>query len=131
MDNRRLILTLIFCFSLFMLWEGWMKHNQPPAPPPVATAGQDSGAGSAAPTTTLATPGEVPGALGASATAGASAPTVTVRTDMVTAEVSALGGSIVRLELVQHKDSQDKTRGFVLLDNGTVPPVQRAERPDR
>ncbi|MCP5231302.1 MAG: membrane protein insertase YidC [Zoogloeaceae bacterium] len=120
MDNRRLILTLIFCFSLFMLWEGWMKHNQPPAPPPVATAGQDSGAGSAAPTTTLATPGEVPGALGASATASASAPTVTVRTDMVTAEVSALGGSIVRLELVHHKDSQDKTRGFVLLDNGTV-----------
>ena len=78
------------------------------------------GAGSAAPTTTLATPGEVPGALGASATASASAPTVTVRTDMVTAEVSALGGSIVRLELVHHKDSQDKTRGFVLLDNGTV-----------
>ncbi|MEZ5610549.1 MAG: membrane protein insertase YidC [Rhodocyclaceae bacterium] len=120
MDNRRLILTLIFCFSLFMLWEGWMKHNQPPAPPPVASAGQGT-ANSAAPTTTLATPGEVPGAVGGSSPAEASAaPTVTVRTDTVVAEISALGGSIVRLELVRHKDSQDQTHNFLLLDNGTV-----------
>ena len=30
MDNRRLILLTIFAFSIFMLWDGWTKHNAPP-----------------------------------------------------------------------------------------------------
>ena len=30
MDQRRLILFLIFSFSLVMLWDGWIKQNQPP-----------------------------------------------------------------------------------------------------
>ena len=29
MDNRRLILLLVFSFSLVMLWDGWQKHNAP------------------------------------------------------------------------------------------------------
>ncbi|ENO83119.1 preprotein translocase subunit yidC, partial [Thauera linaloolentis 47Lol = DSM 12138] len=29
MDQRRLILFLVFSFSLVMLWEGWIKHNNP------------------------------------------------------------------------------------------------------
>ena len=29
MDNRRLILLLIFSFSLVMLWDAWHKYNQP------------------------------------------------------------------------------------------------------
>ncbi|HPE04503.1 MAG TPA: membrane protein insertase YidC, partial [Thauera sp.] len=32
MDQRRLILFLVFSFALVMLWDGWLKHNQPPAP---------------------------------------------------------------------------------------------------
>ncbi|EXI85579.1 MAG: hypothetical protein AW12_02263 [Candidatus Accumulibacter sp. BA-94] len=38
MDNRRLLLLLIFSFSLVMLWDAWQKYNQPKAPP-VAVAG--------------------------------------------------------------------------------------------
>ncbi|MBK7325937.1 MAG: hypothetical protein IPI89_07325, partial [Propionivibrio sp.] len=29
MDNRRLILLLVFSFSLVMLWDAWQKYNQP------------------------------------------------------------------------------------------------------
>ena len=39
MDNRRLILLLVFSFSLVMLWDGWQKHNQPKAPATAAAAG--------------------------------------------------------------------------------------------
>jgi YidC/Oxa1 family membrane protein insertase len=53
MDNRRLILLLVFSFSLVMLWDGWQKQHQPkvaasaaanstagvPTPTPSATAG--------------------------------------------------------------------------------------------
>ena len=39
MDQRRLILFLVFSFALVMLWDGWLKHNQPPVPPQHAAAG--------------------------------------------------------------------------------------------
>ncbi|MBS1171750.1 MAG: 60 kDa inner rane insertion protein, partial [Proteobacteria bacterium] len=29
MDSQRLILLLVFTFSLVMLWDGWQKYNQP------------------------------------------------------------------------------------------------------
>jgi len=115
MDNRRLILTLIFGFSLFMLWEGWMKHNAPqPAPTsqtanasdasiPQASRGANGG-------------GDVPGGTTAVAS---SAPTIKVTTDTMVAVISAEGGDIIRLELTKHKATDDKTRNFVLLDDGS------------
>ena len=29
MEQRRLIPLLVFLFSLVMLWEAWLRHNQP------------------------------------------------------------------------------------------------------
>jgi len=105
MDQRRLILFLVFSFAMVMLWEGWIKHNQPPAAQQQAAAGAAATADGAVPTPTLsAAPGQpvVPGEQSAAATA---APRVVVETDMLRAEVSAQGGDIVRLELKQHKAS--------------------------
>jgi YidC/Oxa1 family membrane protein insertase len=31
MDNRRLLLLLVFSFSLVMLWDAWQKYSQPKA----------------------------------------------------------------------------------------------------
>jgi YidC/Oxa1 family membrane protein insertase len=42
MDNRRIILLMIFSFSLVMLWEAWQKHNLPK--PPAQNAAQTSAA---------------------------------------------------------------------------------------
>jgi len=118
MDNRRLILLLVFSFSLVMLWDGWQKHNKPPVPAVAATA--DSAAGVPTPTPGAAAAG-TPALPGQSATAAAPAavvPKAVIRTDVLVAEVSAQGGDIVRLELTRHKSSEDATRSYVLFDNG-------------
>ena len=39
MDQRRLILFLVFSFALVMLWDAWERHNNPR--PPVAAAHPD------------------------------------------------------------------------------------------
>jgi YidC/Oxa1 family membrane protein insertase len=38
MDTQRLILFLVFSFSLLFLWEAWQKHANPPPPKAAATA---------------------------------------------------------------------------------------------
>ncbi|MCK9260539.1 MAG: membrane protein insertase YidC [Azoarcus sp.] len=116
MDQRRLILLLVFSLSLVMLWDGWIKHNQPAAPAPVAAAANSGGASVPTPSASAA-----PGASALPATAAASAaPTVHVVTDLMRADISAEGGSIVRLELVKQKSTSDHDRGFLLFDNGEV-----------
>jgi len=117
MDNRRLILILIFSFSLFMLWNGWMKHNapQPVAGPAGSTATAPAGGPAAqadAPSTTLS---GAPAAPSGAATVG-SGPTMRVETDLVIAEIAAEGGSIVHLELKKHKESGNSENNLVLLD---------------
>src|SRR5690606_15918771 len=112
----------VFSFALVMLWDGWLKHNQPPtvAQQPAA-AGAAAPADGSVPTPTLSAtaPGQpvVPGEQAAAAT---SAPRVVVETDLLRAEVSAQGGDIVRLELKQHKASGEAGGNFVLLDDGTT-----------
>lgn len=113
MDNRRLILLLVFSFSLVMLWDGWQKHNQPKVAAPVASAAGTAGVPT--PTTApgaSAVPGQAPAA------APVAAPKAIIRTDVLVAEVSAQGGDIVRLELTKHHASEDRTRNYVLFDNG-------------
>jgi YidC/Oxa1 family membrane protein insertase len=120
MDQRRLILFLIFSFSLVMLWDGWIKQNQPPAAQQQAAAGNTAPVDGAVPTPTLsATPGQ-PVVPGEQAAQVAAAPRTVVETDLLRAEVSAQGGDIVRLELKQHKASGEAGGNFVLLDDGTT-----------
>ncbi|AYH46212.1 membrane protein insertase YidC [Azoarcus sp. DN11] len=121
MDQRRLILFLIFSFAVIMLWEGWQKHNRPAPAPSAAVTEQQQAPGSSAAPGAVPTPsagiGGVP-ALPEAHAAASNAPRVTVRTDVMVAEVSAEGGSIVRLELTKHKSKADITRNFVLFDDG-------------
>ena len=115
MDNRRLILLLVFTFSLVMLWDAWQKFNQPkPGVPPVAAVQ----AGGAAPQPSASLQAATTGAP-AVTTGAPVAPkgeTVTVKTDVFTAEISTQGGDIVRLELNTQKAIVDKSKNFVLFD---------------
>jgi YidC/Oxa1 family membrane protein insertase len=43
---------------------------------------------------------------------------VKVRTDLYVADISLQGGDITRLELVRYPDTEDKTKNFILFDNG-------------
>ncbi len=117
MDNRRLLLLLVFTFSLVMLWDAWQKYNLPPAAPAAATAQADGAAPKPSASLQSATPG-APGATAAAATPApaAQAETVTVSTDLYTATVSTLGGDIVDLELSRYKATTDKKANFRLFE---------------
>ncbi len=121
MDNRRLILLLVFSFSLIMLWDAWQKQALPkPGTPVAAVAGV--AAPQAAGTVPTPTASAVPAAAGAvpgiATVAPRSGEKAVVRTDLYVAEISSLGGDITRLELVRHPDTDDKKKNFVLFDNG-------------
>src|SRR2546428_3053170 len=70
MDTQRLILFLVFSFSLLLLWEAWQKELRPPAPanPPTQGPVPTPSTGPATPTgrsgdalpTTLAAAGKPP-----------------------------------------------------------------------
>jgi len=120
MDQRRLILFLVFAFSIVMLWEGWVKHNQP-APSAAAPAGTAAPAADASVPTPSATLGASPAVVPAEqAATAASAARVVVETDLLRAEVSAQGGDIVRLELKQHRQKEDHSKAFLLFDDGSA-----------
>ncbi|MCE9570289.1 MAG: membrane protein insertase YidC [Rhodocyclales bacterium] len=124
MDNRRLILLLVFSFSLIMLWDAWQRQGLPKTTAPAVTsvpAATTAGAGGVVPTPTLpAVPaGAVPAAVPATlAAVNAGVASAKIRTDLYAAEISSLGGDITRLELVRHPDTEDKSKNFVLFDNG-------------
>ena len=130
MDTQRLVLFVIFSFSILMLWDAWQRENRPPAPPAAQTPGQTPAQGVPAPTT--ATPLPAPAAtpapgVGAVATpipgtplpgAAPGAPTrerIKVSTDLVDAEIDPVGGDLVRLDLRRYKDSLDSSKVFELL----------------
>lgn len=116
MDNRRLILFVIFSFSIFMLWEAWQKqHLPPPVQAPQATA-QNAAAGNIPSAPTVA--GAPAAAPSTTSVVNPSATKVTVTTDMVVAELSAQGGDLVRLELLHHKADEDKAKNLLLFDSG-------------
>ena len=115
MDTQRLILLVIFGFSVLMLWEAWQKESQPVQTAPAMTQQVP------APTS----PGVQPGQRAPSASGQPTVPagvqpvvkgeTIRVKTDLFIAEIDTLGGSLKKLELLKHKDSADVTKDFVLL----------------
>lgn len=121
MDTQRLVLLVIFSFSVVLLWDAWEKGSQPP-PQIVAPAAQHQGV----PTPTPGPSADKPSPSASSPTARAAgvpgaeaAPvqgtTVAVRTDLVVATISTLGGTLQRLELLKHKAQADENKNFVLL----------------
>src|SRR6266853_755194 len=107
MDTQRLILFLVFSFSLLFLWQEWQKEHRPvvPAAPPSPLSAPAPSAPATAP--------------GASAVPAVNAPQsgqrVHVRTDTMAAEIDTLGGDLVYLELLQHRDTLDGSKNLVLL----------------
>ena len=110
MDTQRLILLVIFSFSLLMIWEAWEKEKRPKPAPGAPAAQQGVPA-----VPTKPAPDAKPSAAVPEATAPAKGETVRVSTDLITAEVDALGATLKRVELLQHKDSDDQKKSLVLL----------------
>ncbi|HXC40546.1 MAG TPA: membrane protein insertase YidC [Burkholderiales bacterium] len=123
MDIQRLLLFVVFSFSLLMLWEAWQKEQHPV---PVQTAAQNTAAkdgipaapastatgsanAAAKPGTGVAPAGTVPAAAVPATAAPQAHETIKVQTDVVSAEIDTLGGDIVRLELLRYPASQQHT----------------------
>jgi YidC/Oxa1 family membrane protein insertase len=120
MDNQRLVLFILFTFSVFMLYESWQRETRPPvAPVPVAGAPAGSSQ-TAVPTPTqplTATPAAPAPAAAQPAPAGAlqRGETVRVETDLLVADINTAGGDLRRLELLNHRDTVDMKKNFLLL----------------
>lgn len=138
-DIRRTVLWVIFGFSMVLLWDKWQVYNGnpatflPTAPRPAETASAlgNGGAPGAIPapvatTGTGSVPSPVAGATGAAAPAAATPASggggqqgerVVVRTDVMELTFNTQGGSLVRAEFLKHKDMNDRSKSFVLLED--------------
>jgi YidC/Oxa1 family membrane protein insertase len=120
-DMRRTLLWVVFTMSLVLLWDAWNKHTgqptlfgatprveAPAAAPGSAPAGVPGATPTPAATTAAATPTPT-----ASVAAGER---IEIRTDRYRASFDSVGGSLVRLELLDYRDNADPTRPVVLFD---------------
>ena len=114
MDTQRLVLLLIFGFSVLMLWEAWEKEHRP-KPPAVAVTSQS------VPTPAKPLAGTAPSRQALPSTVQAAEPVAQkgellhVQTDVMLADIDTVGGTLKRVELLKHKDAKDVTKNLVLL----------------
>ncbi len=119
MDQRRIILFLVFSFALVMLWDAWLRDQRPPPQTaPVAAVDGVTPGDISLPTPTTGLSADASGVPGMSESRQVAVERAIVRTDMVVAEISSQGGEIVRMELTQHAASEDRSASFVLFDDG-------------
>lgn len=110
MDMRRLFLFLIFSFSIVVLWSAWVRQNEPAVPVVHPVAANPS-----VPTDVArpAQPAIAPASV--EAQKAPSGKNIVVKTDTFMAEINTAGGNIQHLELMQHKDADDQSKPFTLL----------------
>src|SRR5262245_9690442 len=117
MDTQRLILFIIFAFSLLMLYEAWQREHRP-APPPASQQAPPPGVPTPSAPAPAAPPTRPPPTANGVPTTEVAAPSrepIRVVTDYLQAEIDLVGGNIVRLELLRYRDSFDAAKHYVLL----------------
>ena len=128
MDMQRTILWMIFALSLLFLWDGWQKHNGNPSlfgglrttsveskdspserPVDVPTAAPQASDGSA-----------IPSAQETAVQAAQQSEHVVITTDLLRLTFDTLGAQIIKAELLEHPDSEDRSQPTVLLDDSAT-----------
>jgi YidC/Oxa1 family membrane protein insertase len=121
MDTRRLVLFVIFSFSIMMLWDAWQQKNRPVVPAQQSSAQQQAEQGvptaeSAATGAATANNAIVDGAFKLE-----QGQRVKVITDLFTAEIDTMGADLRRLTLNKHRAAETKNGNFVLMDDAQKP----------
>ena len=118
MDNARVFAAVIFVGTIVLLADAWFKASQPPA---MEQTAQTLGVPAVTPDSSVPTVTSTPRETGSPAPAVTSAPSavpasriITVRTDLLIADIDTLGGVLRRLELLEHR-SMDGADGNLLL----------------
>ncbi len=116
MDTRRLILFVIFSFSIMMLWDAWQQKNQPAIP------------------TQQQTEQGVPAVAAGNKTAAADGTfsidqgqRVKVTTDLFEADIDTTGGDLRRLILNKHRAAHVSDGNYVLMDDAQKPMLYIAQ----
>ncbi len=113
MDIQRLFLFLIFSFSLVLVWDGWQRFQHPQeVAQPLSQPNTEKFAAKQIDITAVKANSAVP------QTTAIGGQTIMVKTDVLSAEINVIGGDIQRLSLLQHPDSLDKSKPFVLFEKG-------------
>jgi YidC/Oxa1 family membrane protein insertase len=120
MDTRRLVLFVIFSFSIMMLWDAWQQKNSPVVPAQESSTLQPVEQGT--PSTTSA---EGSAAAANAAVGGVfkleQGQRIKVVTDLFTAEIDTVGADLRRLTLNKHRAEEVKNGNFVLMDDAQKP----------
>jgi len=133
MDNKKIVLLIIFSTSLLFLWDAWIKEQEKFNNPPAITQADSSTESTQSRNDdNLPVPGsELTSSQASSDTngipaSGGNEDSVTPRllpsgeqirvvTDKVIAEIDTIGGDLRRLELLQQPSSEDKDTPYALL----------------
>ena len=132
-DMRRTLLWVVFSMSLFLLWDGWNKHNgkasffsPTPSVKPASSGAAPTGMSAALPVPTVpsvpaaATPAATPAATaalpGTAPAAATRSEKVIIVTDLVKATLDTQGGNVTRLEFLKQVDQFDHSKNMVLFD---------------
>lgn len=118
MDTRRLILFVIFSFSIMMLWDAWQQKNQPAAPTQQQAEQGVPALESAANSKTTAADGAFSIEQGQR---------IKVVTDLFEADIDTAGGDLRRLILNKHRAAHVSDGNFVLMDDGQKPMLYIAQ----
>jgi YidC/Oxa1 family membrane protein insertase len=121
-DIRRTILWVVFGFSLVMLWDQWQIHNgrKPTFFPPAPSA--TTAATGAAPTAALSStpaPASVSQVSNQPPTAATNfvAERIDIQTDVLKLQFSTEGASLLKAELLKHKDVHHPGSNVLLMDD--------------
>jgi YidC/Oxa1 family membrane protein insertase len=123
MDTRRLVLFVIFSFSIMMLWDAWQQKNRPLAPSSQQTQQDAQVVGQSADSNSEA----APNSLSDGAFKLEQGQRIKVNTDLFEAEIDTVGGDLRRLILNKHRAAQIKDGNFVLMDDAQKPMLYVAQ----
>lgn len=117
MDIRRLVLFVIFSFSIMMLWDAWQRKDAP-APSTVATLADVPAA-----TVVAEMANTKPAELGFQLQNGQR---IKVKTDLYHAEIDVNGGDLRALTLLKHR-ADDGAGFYQLMSDATDPMLYVAQ----
>ena len=117
MDNQRLILFVVFSFTLLLLWESWQSKYQPPLPTPTVT-----GQSASAPTPSQALNAPALSAAAPSSAALGRGQRAVVETDVLRAEIDSTGGDLRALQLLLYRETEHKDQILALFEDSVTRP---------
>lgn len=117
MDIRRLVLFVIFSFSIMMLWDAWQRKDAPAVAPNTVETAAPASANDALP-------------AAANETAGfklEKGQRIKVVTDLFQAEIDTNGGDLRSLTLLKHRADDVKSGQYQLMSDAAKPMLYVAQ----